>query len=178
MAAAGGDRAAAHAEITRFPSRVCHPAQARILQNVPIKMLEDRAEFFAAILCIHPCCHTAHQVSQPAPCSSSSSPPAHSIFLRGFLVPCVLSQTFSPVPAPSVGAQVSRAPVARGTEALLTWGTLSKAQVCAVGHEMHPRASPSLRVGLLGLLELFVPLRDTLTCREPSLHLCALGRII
>lgn len=156
----------AAAEITKFPSPVCHPAQARVLQNVPIKMLEGRVEFFAAILCIHPCCHTAHRVSQPAPCSPSSSPPTRSVFLQGFLVPYILSQTFSPVPAPSVGAQVSRTPVARGREALLTWGTLSKAQVCAVGRKMHPRASPSLHVGLLGLLELFVPLRDTLTLQR------------
>lgn len=56
-AADGGARAAAHTAVlfTRFPSSVCHPAQARDLQNISIKMPEGHVEFFAAILCIHPC---------------------------------------------------------------------------------------------------------------------------
>lgn len=44
---------------------------------------------------------------------------------------------------------------------MLTWGMPSKAQACAASREMRPRASSSLRVSLLGLPELFVPLRDT-----------------
>lgn len=47
----------------------------------------------------------ACQTSQPAPCSPSSFPFGCSAFLLSF--PWVLSQTFSPIPAASVGSQVS-----------------------------------------------------------------------
>lgn len=57
---------------------------------------------------------------------------------------------------------------------MLTQGTLPKAQVCATSHKMHPRASSSLCVRLLGLPELFVPLRDTLTLQRAILaFMCA-----
>ena len=57
---------------------------------------------------------------------------------------------------------------------MLTGGMLLKAQVCAASREMHPRESASLCVSLLGLPELFVPLRDTPTLwRTIPAFMCA-----
>jgi len=72
------------------------------------------------VFCCHPlypCLltsrHAALRASQPAPCSSSASPPTCSAFVLGF--PSVLFQTFSPIPAPSAVALVSHTPMASGS---------------------------------------------------------------
>lgn len=150
-----------------------HPLFAALLGQGTCTSTYKNAERSCCIFCCHllypsslTSCHVACQTSQPAPCSPSSFPFVCCAFLLSF--PWVLFQTFSPFPAASAGSQVSHTHVVCRSWAMLTWGMLSEVQICIASHGMHPRAtspppssSSSAHISLLGLPELFVPLRDT-----------------